>query len=152
MRALAVTIATVGGLGHAPWAPGTWASLAAVPLVPALGWLHARSLVAHAAIVIAVIAVAVWAAGRAEAYFAEHDAGCVVVDEVSGMLVGSLFVPATWLAALLLFVLFRLFDIWKPYPANVIDRGWSGGVGVVGDDLVAGLYAGLAARAVLELM
>lgn len=149
MRTVALTIATAGGLGRVPWAPGTVASLAAVPLVPGFGWLAARAPLAHAAVVIGVAVVAVWAAERAEAALGEHDARCVVADEVSGMVAGSCLVPATWTAALLLFAWFRLFDIWKPPPVRLIDRRWPGGVGVVGDDLVAALYAGLATRALL---
>lgn len=149
MHAVVLAIATAGGLGRVPWAPGTVASLAAVPLVPGLGWLAARAPLAHAAVVVGVAAVAAWAAGRAELALGEHDARCVVADEVSGMVAGSCLVPATWTAALVLFVWFRVFDVWKPPPVRLIDRRWRGGLGVVGDDLVAAVYAGLATRAVL---
>ncbi len=141
----------MGGLGYVGWAPGTVASLAAVPLVPALGWVAARSPIAYAAIVVGVPVLAIWAAAGAEAALGEHDAGCIVVDELSGMVVASCVVPATWPAAVLVFVLFRLFDIWKPVPIRVIDQRCRGGLGVVGDDLVAGIYAGVAARCLLAL-
>jgi phosphatidylglycerophosphatase A len=149
VRAFALFVATAGGIGYAPIAPGTWGSLLVVPLVPTLATLGAA---AHVAVVVAVVALGTWAAGEADVAFGTHDHGRVVVDEVGGMLVGSLVVPGTWTAAWLLFALFRLFDVWKPFPANHIDRTWRGGLGVVGDDLVAGLYAGVACRVVLEVL
>jgi len=152
VRALAILVATAGGIGYAPVAPGTWGSLVVVPLFPWLGALHARSVVAHVGLVALVIAAGIWAAGRADEAFGAHDHGRIVVDEVSGMLVASLCVPGTWTAAWLVFVLFRVFDVWKPFPANRIDRRWPGGLGVVGDDLVAGLYAGVAGRVLLEVL
>ena len=152
VRALALLVATAGGIGYAPVAPGTWGSLVVVPFFPWLGALHERSVAGHLALVAVVIAVGIWAAGRADAIFGEHDHGCIVVDEVSGMLVASLCVPGTWTAAWVVFALFRLFDVWKPFPANRIDRRWPGGLGVVGDDLVAGLYAGIAGRVLLEVL
>jgi phosphatidylglycerophosphatase A len=152
VRALVVLLATAGGVGYAPVAPGTAGSLVAVPLVPLLGTLATRhGLVVWGLAVAAIVGIAIWAAGRAEPLFG-HDAGKIVVDEVAGMVVASCFVPATWTAAAIVFVLFRLFDVWKPYPAGVVDRTWPGGLGVVGDDLVAGLYAGLVARLVLEVL
>lgn len=152
VRALALLIATAGGVGYAPVAPGTWGSLVVVPVFPWLGVLHERSILAHLALVALVIGVGIWAAGRADAIFGQHDHGRIVVDEVSGMLVASLCVPGTWTAAWLVFVLFRVFDVWKPFPADRIDRRWPGGLGVVCDDLVAGLYAGIAARVLLEVL
>lgn len=152
MRALVVLLATAGGVGYVPVAPGTAGSLVAMPLIPCLGLVAARhGFAVWAVAVAAIVAVAIWAAGRAEPLFG-HDAGKIVVDEVAGMVVASCFVPATWTAALVVFVLFRIFDVWKPYPAGVVDRSWPGGLGVVGDDLIAGVYAGFAARLVLEVL
>jgi phosphatidylglycerophosphatase A len=152
VRALVVFLATAGGVGYAPVAPGTAGSLVALPLIPLLGLLHDRhGALVWVAAVVAIVAIAIWAAGRAEPLFG-HDAGRIVVDEVAGMVVASCFVPATWTAALVVFVLFRIFDVWKPYPASVVDRSWPGGLGVVGDDLVAGCYAGLGARLVMGVL
>ncbi|MCW5889849.1 MAG: phosphatidylglycerophosphatase A [bacterium] len=152
MRALVVILATGGGAGYVPVAPGTAGSLVAVPLIPLLGLVHARGGPGlWAAAVAALIAIAIWAAGRAEPLFG-HDAGKIVIDEIAGMIVASCFVPATWTAAAVVFVFFRLFDVWKPFPAGVVDRSWPGGLGVVGDDLVAGVYAGLVARLLLEVL
>ena len=152
VRTLALAVATVGGVGYAPVAPGTFGALVAVPLLPALAGLRSSSVAAYAATVVALIGAAVWAAGRAEESLGGHDHARIVVDEVVGLVVAGLFVPGTWGAAALAFVLFRLFDVWKPFPAALIDERVRGGLGVVGDDLVAGVYAGLVSRGLLGLV
>jgi phosphatidylglycerophosphatase A len=152
MRALVIVLATAGGVGYVPVASGTAGSLLVLPLLPSIAALRDRSLPLSLAVVAGAIAIAIWAAGRAEIVFGGHDHGRIVIDEVAGMLVAGLFVPATWLAAWLAFGLFRLFDVWKPFPANLFDRRVTGGLGVVGDDLIAGLYAGIAAWLVLEVL
>ena len=149
MRALAITIATVGGVGYLPVAPGTWGALVALPMLPLLARLRALSPGSYAAVLVAAIAAAIWAAGRAESILGSVDDARIVIDEFAGVLVAGAFVPGTWLAAALAFVLFRVFDAWKPYPADVFDRRVHGGIGVVGDDLVAGAYAGVVARLAL---
>ena len=152
MRTLALAVATVAGVGSAPVAPGTAGSLAAVPLLPVLATLRGRSLAGYAAVVATLVVVAVWSAGRAEEILGGHDHSRIVIDEVAGLVVAGLFLPGTWTATALAFFLFRLFDVLKPFPAGVIDRRLRGGVGVVGDDLVAGVYAGLLGRVVLQLV
>jgi phosphatidylglycerophosphatase A len=149
VRTLAVLLATVGGVGYMPVAPGTAGSLVAVPLLPLLAGLRVRAPMAGWLAVAAVLLIALWAADRADREFVGHDAGCIVIDEVAGMIVAGLFVPGTWGAAALVFVLFRILDVVKPWPANLIDRQVSFGLGVVGDDLVAGVYAGAGARLLL---
>jgi phosphatidylglycerophosphatase A len=150
MRTLALAVATVGGIGSAPVASGTLGSLVAVPLLPLLATLRTRSPGGYAVALIALVAVAVWAAGRAEEILGGHDHSRIVIDEVAGLVMAGIFLPGTWLATAVGFFLFRLFDILKPFPANLIDRRVDGGLGVVGDDLVAGIYAGLLGRVVLE--
>ena len=152
MRSLAVAVATVAGVGYAPFAPGTVGSLAALPLLPALAALRAHSLAGYTAVLASLILMAVWAAGRAEEALGAHDHAAIVIDEVAGLAVTGFLLPATWRAAALAFVCFRVLDVVKPFPAGAIDRHGRGGVGVVGDDLVAGLYAGLLARGLLELL
>ena len=151
MQRLAVMLATVGPVGRVPLAPGTAGSLVALPLLPGLGVLRARSLVVSLVIVLMLVAVAVWAAERAEVALGGHDHGAIVIDEVAGLVVAGLLIPGTWGAAVLALVLFRVLDVVKPFPAGLIDARLRGGLGVVGDDVVAGLYAGLLARLVLEL-
>jgi phosphatidylglycerophosphatase A len=152
MRFLAVTLATVGGVGYAPFASGTAGSLVVAPFLPALAALRVRSPIVYAALVLGLVAVAIWSAGRAEEILGGHDHSRIVIDEVAGMVLAGAFLPATWLATGLAFVLFRLFDVVKPYPARAIDQGVEGGLGVVGDDLVAGIYAGLATRLALVFL
>jgi len=152
VRLLAVALATVGGVGYAPVAPGTFGSLVALPLLPALALLRARAPAAYAAVVVAVVAAAVWSAGRAEEILGGHDHSRIVIDEIAGMVCAGIFLPATWMAACAAFVVFRVFDVVKPYPAGAIDRGVEGGFGVVGDDVVAGIYAGLVTRLALEVL
>ena len=133
---LALLISTVGGVGHAPLAPGTVASaLTAL----ALGVLSPSRL-ALVVFLLAVILVGTWAAQEAERSLGGKDPGAIVVDEVAGMALAVLTVPLTPAVLIAGFVLFRVFDIVKPYPANAHQR-LPGGVGVMIDDLVAGLYA-----------
>ena len=152
MGRLAVALATVGPIGHLPVAPGTAGSLVALPLLPGLAALRDRSAIAYAVALVVLVAVAVWAAARAEDALGGSDHGAIVIDEVAGMIIAGVLLPGTWAAAALAFVLFRLFDVVKPFPAGLIDARVHGGLGVVGDDLVAGLYAGLGGRVILGLL
>jgi len=147
-----MALATVGGVGRVPVASGTFGSLVAVPLLPALAALRAGSLAGYVAVVLGIVAVAVWSAGRAEHVLESRDHSHIVIDEVAGMVLAGLFLPGTWLAVGVAFLLFRIFDIVKPFPANLIDGRIEGGLGVVGDDLVAGAYAGLLTRLLLWLL
>ena len=152
VRALVIVVATACGAGYAPFASGTVGSLVALPLVPWLARVRDASWPAAVGVFVAIALLAIWSAGRAEVIFGGKDHARIVIDEVAGMGVGALFVPATWLAAVLLFVTFRVFDVVKPYPAGAIDRRAHGGFGVVGDDLVAGAYAGIVTRVLLEVL
>jgi phosphatidylglycerophosphatase A len=152
VRTLALAVATVAGVGSAPVAPGTCGSLVAVPLLPALALLRARSLAGYVGVVAGLVLLAVWSAGRAEEILGGHDHSRIVIDEVAGLVVAGGFLPGTWHAAAIAFVLFRVFDVLKPFPAGLIDVRVRGGAGVVGDDLIAGVYAGIAGRLLLELV
>ena len=152
MQRLAVVLATIGPVGRLPFAPGTAGSLVALPLLPGLAMVRDRSTIAYVVAVLVVVAVAVWAAGRAEDTLGGSDHSAIVIDEVAGMVATGLLLPGTWTAAVLGFALFRLFDVVKPYPAGLIDARAEGGFGVVGDDLVAGLYAGLVGHVILGLV
>jgi phosphatidylglycerophosphatase A len=151
MDALAMAIATVGGVGRVPIASGTFGSLVAVPLLPGLAALRAVSPWGYLAVVAGLVVLAVWSAGRAEEVVG-HDHSYIVIDEVAGLVMAGIFLPGTWLAAGIAFLLFRIFDIVKPFPANLIDGRVEGGLGVVGDDLVAGVYAGLVTLLLLWLL
>lgn len=87
-----------------------------------------------------VTAVGTWAAGAAEAHFGRRDPGAVVVDEIAGQMVSLLFLVPTPSALVVAFVLFRVFDVWKPFPVRRVER-LPGASGIMFDDLLAGAYA-----------
>jgi phosphatidylglycerophosphatase A len=132
-----VLLAAWGPCGFAPWAPGTVGTLGAVPLA----WAASRLPVPGQLLVAAAVAVvATVAAERAGRYWGVVDASPIVIDEVAGYLVTMLAVPFTAGSALLGFVLFRLCDVLKPWPASRLDRVKTA-LGVVLDDVAAGLWA-----------
>ena len=135
---LARVIATMLGAGYSPVAPGTVGTLVTVPLAYGLGRLGGAVLWPAT---LAVIVVAVWAASRAERVLGEHDSSRIVVDEAAGYLVAVSIAPGSVPHLFFAFVLFRVFDILKPPPIGAIDRHVKGGLGVVMDDVLAGVYA-----------
>ncbi len=143
MRALGLLIATVGGVGYAPIAPGTAGSL--VGLVVLFGVRLVGDPVFELSTLLAVVLVGTWAAGVGERVAGREDPGLVVVDEVAGMLLTMLWIPLTWMTGIIGFLAFRVFDIIKPFPAGQAER-LPGGVGIMADDLVAGVYAWLVVR------
>ena len=145
--ALALAIATVAGVGHAPVAPGTFGSAAGL----LLWWFLPTAWPAQLALIVALFVAGAWAGTAAEEHFHTTDPGPVVVDEVLGMLVTLFLVPVSSKGAFLGFLLFRLFDIVKPFPARRLER-LHGGFGVMADDVAAAFYANLALRACLWLV
>ncbi len=139
MNVLARVFALWFGAGLVPRAPGTAGSLAAIPLYLAL---RPHGIVAVAVAALAVTTVGVWAAGVVERERAEKDPQVVVIDEVAGMLTTLLAAPPGLMWTLLAFVLFRICDQFKPWPARAAER-LPGGWGIVADDLVAGGWAAL---------
>lgn len=144
MTALALALATSLGIGYIPFAPGTFGSAAGLLLWALLPWSPWPSIAATAV----VFVVGVWAASLVERHSGKTDPGMVVIDEVLGMLVTLLFIPASWPAAVVGFVLFRIFDVLKPYPANRLEH-LHGGLGIMADDAMAGVYANIVLRLVL---
>lgn len=134
--------ATAFGVGFAPVAPGTWGSLAALPV----GWAIAAAFGTAGLCVaaVAVFAVGVWSADGAARRLGREDPGPVVIDEVCGQWIVLLATPLelAWYAAA--FALFRLFDIVKPWPASWADRRLAGGLGIMLDDVFAGVYGAAA--------
>ncbi len=145
MKRLAQVIATGGFVGYAPLAPGTVGTLVAVAIAWAFGRCGALAMPIGAAF---ASAVGVWAAGVYEAEVGERDPSAVVIDEIAGFLAAMVGLPVSWPQLATVFVLFRLFDIAKPFPVRAVERV-PGGAGIVADDLVAGLYANLTARLLL---
>lgn len=136
----AALLATWFGSGFLPIAPGSWASLAALPGAALLAWLGGPVLLAGSAAVLFVLGI--WAADAYMEAVKVHDPPAIVVDEVVGQWVALALLPLDPLAYALGFLLFRVFDVLKPWPANFIDRAVTGGFGVMLDDVVAGVYAG----------
>ena len=137
---LALVVATFFGAGLAPVAPGTVGSLAALPLA----WLMSRfSTPCQFFTTLAVTLVGMPAAAAAGRYLGVVDAKQIVIDEVAGILITFMGVPFGWPTAIAGFLLFRLFDITKPWPASYFDRKVRNGAGVVLDDVMAALYARL---------
>lgn len=131
--------ATGFGTGYVPAAPGTAGTLVGVALAALLAPLPLRQLL----LIVAVFCVlAVWIADLAHVYFDHKDPKQVVIDEVAGYLVAVVGHPWSWKLALAAFLLFRLFDVTKPPPCRQAER-LRGGLGIVADDLLAGLYVSL---------
>lgn len=133
------------GSGLSPKAPGTVGTLAAIPLylllapLP-LGW--------YLLAVLLVAVLGVWLCGESSRRLGVHDHGGIVWDEFAGFLLTMSAAPQGWWWIVLGFALFRLFDIWKPWPVRIADRNVHGGLGIMLDDLLAGVYAWL----VLQLL
>lgn len=152
---------TTFGVGYLPLAPGTWGSAVGVLIYVAVqrleflaidkftplgwsasqvsAWVQAFNLVAFLIFTL----IGIWAAARATQLFKNKDPQQAVVDEVIGQLITFLFIPfvTSWELILAGFVLFRVFDIWKPYPIDYL-QGLPTGIGVCADDILAGVYAG----------
>lgn len=136
MTSLGVGIATVGGVGWFPVAPGTAGSAVGVAIyLLTRGW----SPPAQIALLVAITLAGVWAAGIAEVELKKEDPGPVVIDEVAGQLVTLLLTGVAWKGAVAGFFIFRVLDIIKPPPARQLER-LHGGWGIMADDLMAGAY------------
>lgn len=146
MTRLAVFIATVGYSGYFPVAPGTVGSLAGLVAYLLVWW--SRSMALEIGLIVLLFAAGVWAGTIAERYFGGIDPGPIVIDEVVGMLITLAFIPVGLAGALIGFVLFRVFDVVKPYPARRLER-LHGGLGVMADDAMAAIYANVTLRAIL---
>lgn len=133
---LAHLLAVWFGCGHVPYAPGTAGTIGAIPLYLAIRPLGPAAVLGAAAV---ITAVGVWAAGVVERRAARKDPQIVCIDEVAGVLLTWTAAPPTWAGLLAGFVLFRIFDQWKPWPARLAER-LPGGQGVMGDDVVAGAW------------
>ncbi len=128
------------GSGLATKAPGTVGTLAAIPVYVLL---IQSNLFAYSFATILVILSGIWICGSAAEKLGEHDFSGIVWDEIAGFLVTMWMVPFSWQAVVTGFILFRVFDIFKPWPINWIDKKVHNGLGIMLDDLLAGLFAGL---------
>ena len=149
MTRFAVFLATVAYCGYFPIAPGTIGSAAGLIVYLLVWWTQSSAL--EVALIVAVFSAGAWAGTVAERYFGGIDPGPVVIDEVLGMLITLAFIRVGWPGALAGFVLFRIFDVIKPFPANRLER-LHGGVGVMADDAMAAIYANLSLRLLIWLL
>jgi len=161
---ISLAIATAFGLGYLPKAPGTWGSLGGVAISLGLTWVTSHKLlqiinldrdanfwtvglfpggIEYLAVVLVAI-LGVFVAGQAAKYAGKKDPQFVVIDEVSGQMIAyfSPFTLLNWKSLILGFILFRVFDIWKPFPARQAES-LPGGWGIMADDWIAGIYAAL---------
>lgn len=141
------------GSGLAPKAPGTFGTLPGVALAWLIGMLAASLAVPAgyltAAVVLLLTPIGVFLCGRASEKLGVHDHGGIVFDEIVGVLIPFILIPVTPLNLLWGFLAFRVFDVIKPWPISWLDRHVSGGLGIMVDDLLAGVFA-LAALLILS--
>jgi phosphatidylglycerophosphatase A len=139
----AVTLATWFGCGYFPWGPGTAGSAAAILIATAIHFSAGAGRITLAILIGALLAPSVWAATRTGRLVKATDPGIVVVDEVLGQWVTLLGASAlNWKTLLAGFLLFRIFDIWKPWPVRDFEK-LPEGTGVICDDIAAGIYGAL---------
>ncbi len=136
------------GSGLLPKAPGTFGSLAALPICAVLIY---QPLYISLIFILLFTVLGTIASSKTEKVLGMHDNSAIVVDEFAGMFISVLFYPQDYRLCILSFVLFRIFDILKPFPISYVDKHVSGGFGVMVDDLIAGLFALISAQGVFWL-
>ena len=138
MNQLIIALATGFYVGMIPKAPGTWGSLAAL-----LPWFFLKDLPlpTYLTVLAAVFILGFFVSGSAEKILDRPDAGPIVIDEILGMFITLTLAPPHPAAWILGFILFRIFDIFKPFPVSWFDQRVHGGTGIMTDDVIAGLYA-----------
>ena len=138
-------LATGCFIGNISFAPGTFGSVLGLPLCFLLCKIHLP-----VAVLLTVIFVffAIWIAQRAEKILNTEDPGCIVIDEIAGILVTFTGLPFNIISVVFGFLIFRALDIWKPYPILWMERHLSGGVGIVMDDVAAGIFSNLLLRGI----
>jgi phosphatidylglycerophosphatase A len=144
MVAIALALATVLGVGYVRFAPGTFGSAAGL----LLWWALPASPAIQVGVIVALFIVGSWSGSVAERHFGTTDPSQVVIDEVMGMLITLFLIPVGWRGAFVGFLLFRVADVIKPFPANRLER-LPGGIGVMADDAMAAVYANLALRLII---
>ncbi len=126
------------GSGLAPKAPGTFGTLMAIPLY----WLmQSQPLTLYLAIVLVVCVTGVWICDKSSEWLGVHDHSGIVWDEFAGFFITMIAAPQGWVWILVGFLLFRLFDVLKPWPISILDKKMKGGLGIMIDDIVAGIFA-----------
>ncbi|MEP7704202.1 phosphatidylglycerophosphatase A [Paraglaciecola sp. 25GB23A] len=127
------------GSGLAPKAPGTFGTLAAIPLAVLLSFYCPLPIYIGLCVLFSVVGV--WICGHTANDMQVHDDSSIVWDEVAGMMITLVAVPLSWQTVLAGFILFRLFDIIKPWPISYLDKHVHGGFGIMADDVLAGIFS-----------
>lgn len=141
-------VATGFGVGYLPIAPGTWGTGLAIGVYLLVANLPTALL---AITIAALFALGVAASDYTDRYYNSSDNGCIVIDEIVGFLIAVWGIGFSWPHVLTAFLAFRIFDILKPFPARSIDNRVKGGIGVMSDDLIAGIYANITVRIVIAI-
>ena len=140
MKHFILILATGFGVGYSPLAPGTLGTLVAIPVYY---FLSNISRPIYEITLIGIFFLSVWISENAEIFFGKKDDPRIVIDEMMGFLITMLWVPKTVRFIIIGFLLFRFFDILKPFPIRHLERRLKGGFGVVLDDVMAGAYANI---------
>jgi phosphatidylglycerophosphatase A len=140
--------ATWFGAGFIPYAPGTWGSLAALPFAAGA---YSLGFVFSCLALLIIFFFSIPVSGQASRIMKVEDPSPVVIDEVAGIFVTMFLIPVSWSTLAAGFVLFRIFDIIKPFPVGLIDKKIKGGAGIVLDDIMAGVYANVCLRIILTV-
>lgn len=149
MKGIAVFLASFGYVGYFPIAPGTAGSLAALALFAFIRWIGVPAI--ELGVIVVVFAIGVWAAHGTEIALGRKDPGIVVIDEVLGMLITLAVLPVSIWGIAVGFLFFRILDVIKPYPAARLEH-IHGGMGIMADDAVAGLYSHILLRVCMWLV
>ena len=140
-------ISTFFFIGYLPLIPGTFGSVAGVGIFYLFGGGNQP---AYFLFVFCVMILGLLTSGKAEKLLNRKDPGCIVIDEIMGMLIALSFLPADPKIVILAFLVFRILDMLKPFPAERL-QNLHGAIGVMGDDLIAGVYANIVLQVILKL-
>jgi phosphatidylglycerophosphatase A len=144
---LTILTCTVFGVGYLPFAPGTFGSVVGLGL---FSWLVGLSAQFYFLFILGVIVLGLLTCGRMEKLTNRKDPGCIVIDEVAGMLLALSFMPPDPKIIFLGFLIFRILDTLKPYPSARF-QNQPGAIGVIGDDLIAGIYTNIVLQLILKI-
>lgn len=148
MRRLGLLVATCGYVGYVPVASGTFGSAAGLAVFAAVRL--SESVAVELAVIVLLFVIGIWSSNVAERHLGGVDPAPVVIDEVAGMLITLALLPVNVYGAIVGFLIFRLLDVIKPWPADRLER-LHGGLGVMADDAMAAVYANLALRILIAV-
>jgi phosphatidylglycerophosphatase A len=140
-------VSTFFFLGYLPLIPGTFGSIAGVGIFYLLGGGNQP---VYFLFIFCIMVLGLLTSGKAEKLLNRKDPGCIVIDEIMGMLIALSFLPSDAKIVILAFLIFRILDMLKPFPAERL-QNLHGAIGVMGDDLVAGVYANIVLQVILRL-